>query len=180
MKILDKQLLKSINNEAKLTPELFIEAANIIANDIEKIVSENRIDKNDIQMIGVARGGLPLMVAVSHRTGIRCCSSVQFQMNKSDNKNDYGETHYINGEINKDKKYYFVFEDIIYKGNTINLLFNMLGKQKDKVLSIYSLVIDKNFKRDKVFKYDEDLIKPCYQITADDWVYFFWEKGYIK
>lgn len=180
MKFLTKQLLDSVNNEAKLTPELFIEAANLIAEDIEKIISEKNIDKNDIQLIGVARGGLPLMVAVSHRTGIRCCTSIQFQMNKSDNKNDYGKTHYINGEASVDKKYYFVFEDIIYKGNTINLLFDMLGKDNKKVLSIYSLVTDFNFEKDKVFKYDEDLIKTCYQITADDWTYFFWEKGYTK
>lgn len=180
MIFLTETILTSINNEAMLTPELFLEAANIIANDIEKVIDEKNIDKKDIQMIGIARGGIPLMVAVSHRTGVRYCSSIQFQMNKSDNKNDYGKTQYINGEIDSDKKYYFVFEDIIYKGNTINLLFDMLSEKNKKILSVYSLVSDYNFEKDKAFKYDTNIIKTCYQITADDWVYFFWEKGFIR
>ncbi len=175
---LTNEYLPSENKEAKLTPEKYITACNLVASDIEKILKEKNIDVEDVLMVGVARGGLPLMVGVSHRTGIRNCTSVQIKMNKSDNKNDYGKAHILNGQVDKNKKYYFVFEDIIYKGQSVNLLMDTLGVDAEKVLGIYTLVVDDNFEATHVFNYDLNLIKTCYKLHQDHWTYFYWEKGY--
>lgn len=171
--------LNTLNRETFLTPEMYINACDAIAEDIKQIVLNMNIDINEIGLLGIARGGLPLMVGVSHRTGIRDCFSIQIKMNKSDNKDDYGIAHYINGNISI-KKYYFIFEDIIYKGQSINLLMNILNNKANDVLGIYSIVQDSGFAENNVFSYNQSLVKSSYLLPKDDWVYFFWEKGYKK
>lgn len=176
---MEMKKLNTINREAFLTPEMYIASCDEIAEEISDIITTMNIDIDEIGLIGIARGGLPLMVGVSHRTGIRDCSSIQIKMNKSDNKDDYGIAHYINGNISA-KKYYFVFEDIIYKGQSINILMNSIKNKANDVLGIFSIVQDSGFKENNVFTYNQSIVKSSYLLPKDEWTYFFWEKGYKK
>lgn len=178
MLLLTNEYLREYNNECRLSLEAYLNACDIVSNNILELLQEKQIDKDDVLLIGVARGGLPLLVGVSHRTGIRNISTIQVKMNKSDNKDDYGKAEILNFNYDNLKKYYIVFEDIIYKGQSVNLILDSLKEERKKVLSIYSLVIDEDFLNTHVFKYDLNLIKPCYRIKKDSWTYFFWEKGY--
>lgn len=178
MLFLTNEYLDECNNECKLSPEKYLNACDIVSNNILELLQEKQINKDDVLLIGVARGGLPLMVGVSHRTGIRNIATIQVKMNKSDNKDDYGKAEILNFNYDNSKKYYIIFEDIIYKGQSVNLILNLLKEEAKKVLSIYSLVIDENFLNTRVFNYDLNLIKPCYRIKKDSWTYFFWERGY--
>ena len=60
------------------------------------------------------------------------------------------------------------------KGLTAASLGRILKQRGKEVLGVYSLIIDKGFKEIEIPNNDVD-IKYAYEITEDDWVYFFWE-----
>ena len=122
----------------------------------------------------MARGGLPLLVTLSHMLGVRQISIIQTQMSNSDNCHDYGKFRYMSDNIDESKKKCILFEDIIYKGTTTNGVIDILKSRGKEVLSVYSLIIDENFKNIDISNNDV-AIKYAYEITADDWVYFYWE-----
>ena len=65
------------NIKIKFGEKDFLKAVDLISKDIEKKYLANN---KKIGLIGLARGGLPLLVAVSHRTGIRKIKVVQIKM----------------------------------------------------------------------------------------------------
>ena len=161
------------NSEYKLNEEKFIEAVDIISNDIKE-----KYDLNDetIGLLGVARGGLPLLVAVSHKLGKRNISIIQLQMNNSDKKYDYGKVKYISSMINEDVKKVIVFEDIIYKGQSSNYAVDILKERGKEVIGIYTIAVDEGLKEIEIDKDRE--INYVYEIKRDCWIYFLWEKEY--
>ena len=118
------------------------------------------------------------MAGVSHFSGLRNVSSLQVQMNKSDERADYGEAFLLSKDFDISYDNYIIFEDIIYKGKSINKAVQLLKQKNKNVLAIYSLVIDENYITDTVFEYDDIPVKYVYEVHKDDWVYFPWEKGY--
>lgn len=165
------KMLESKEKIVKFDYEHYIDACKKISNDIKKNYD---INNNDIELIGMARGGLPLLVTLSHMLGIRQISIIQTQMSNSDNCHDYGKFRYMSDNIDKSKKKCILFEDIIYKGTTTNGVIDILKSRGKEVLSVYSLIIDENFKNIDISNNDV-AIKYAYEITADDWVYFYWE-----
>lgn len=163
--------LKSNNKEIKFTYSYYMDACKSIAEDIKKNYD---LSNDDIELIGIARGGLPMLVTLSHLLGIRRVSIIQTQMSNSDNCHDYGQFRYISDNIDDKKKKCILFEDIIYKGVTTNGVVDLLRKRDKEVLGVYSLIIDENFKYLSIGN-DDLNIKYVYEISADDWVYFFWE-----
>ncbi len=162
---------KSNNKVIKFDYDYYIEACKKIADDIQK----NYDIKNDnIELIGMARGGLPMLVTLSHMLEIRKISMIQTQMSNSDNCHDYGKFRYMSDNISSDKTKCILLEDIIYKGITTNGVIDILKARGKDILCTYSLIIDENFKDIKISNNDID-IKYVYEIAADDWVYFFWE-----
>ena len=75
------------NIKIKFGEKDFLKAVDLISKDIEKKYLANN---KKIGLIGLARGGLPLLVAVSHRTGIRKINVVQIKMTESNERWDYG------------------------------------------------------------------------------------------
>ena len=163
--------LKSNNKVIKFDYDHYIKACKAVAEDIK---ANYDLFSDDIEIIGLARGGLPMLVTLSHMIGIRKVSMIQSQMSNSDNCHDYGDYRYISDNISTKKTKCILFEDIIYKGKTTNGALDILKKRGKDVLAVYSLVIDEGFKKIKIENNDVD-IKYAYEITEDDWVYFFWE-----
>lgn len=166
----DNKKLKSENKIIKFNYESYIDACKDIAEDIKK----NYDLTENVELIGMARGGLPMLVTLSHMLGIRKISMIQTQMSNSDNCHDYGKLRYISDNISEDKKKCILLEDIIYKGTTTNGVIDILKERNKEILGVYALIIDEGFKNIEISNNDIE-IKYAYEINADDWVYFFWE-----
>lgn len=171
----NNQILISNNKVIKFDYNLYIEACEKIANDIKNKYQ----DLEEIEIIGMARGGLPMLVTLSHLLGIRKVSMIQTQMSNSDNCHDYGEFRYMSDNIDDSKKKCILFEDIIYKGKTTNGVVDILKKRGKEILDVYSLIADVGF-RDIVIDNNDVNINYVYEIEKDDWVYFFWETNLNK
>lgn len=167
--------IKSTNKEVNFTYDLYMDACIKIAEDIKK---NYKID-DDIELVGIARGGLPMLVTLSHLLGIRRISIIQTKMSNSDDCHDYGKFRYVSDNISSDIKKCILFEDIIYKGVTTDGVVNILKERNKNVLAVYSLIIDEGFKKIKISNGDLN-IKYVYEINQDDWVYFFWETDLRK
>lgn len=166
-----KKKLYSNNKIVKFDYELYIDACKKMAEDIKK---KYDLSNGDIELIGMARGGLPMLVTLSHMLGIRKISIIQTQMSNSDSCHDYGKFRYMSDNISKDKTKCILLEDIIYKGTTTNGVVDILKQKNKKILGVYSLIIDEGFKDIEINNKDID-INYVYEINADDWVYFYWE-----
>lgn len=163
--------LNSKNKVVKFDYDHYIDACKKMAEDIKKNYD---LSNNDVELIGMARGGLPMLVTLSHMLGIRQISIIQTQMSNSDNCHDYGKFRYMSDNISKDKTKCILLEDIIYKGTTTNGIIDILKQKSKEILGVYSLIIDEGFKNIDIN--DKNInIKYVYEINADDWVYFYWE-----
>lgn len=129
--------------------------------------------------MGLLGGGLPLLVAVSHKTGIRKINVVQIKMTESNERWDYGKPEWVNGFIDENIDEFIIFEDMVSHGRSVNLLVNELTKMNKKVLAIYTLFMNNDMKE---LSLDNEYMDINYLnlITQKQWVYFFWEKGYIE
>ena len=163
------------NIKIKFGEKDFLKAVDLISKDIEKKYLANN---KKIGLIGLARGGLPLLVAVSHRTGIRKINVVQIKMTESNERWDYGKPEWVDGFIDKNIDDFIIFEDMVSHGRSINLLVNELTKQNKKVLAIYTLFMNNDMFNLKIDNEHRD-INYVNLITQQQWVYFFWESGYI-
>ena len=171
---------KKVNNgdpniKIKFDEKSFLEAVELISNDI---LEKYALKDKKIGLIGLARGGLPLLVAVSHRTGIREINVVQIKMTQSNEKWDYGIPEFVNGYINEDIDEFIIFEDMVSHGRSVNLLVNKLTEKNKKVLAIYTLFLNEDMKN---LSLDNEYMDIVYvnMISQKQWVYFFWEKGYL-
>ncbi len=167
----EKQLLLSKDKIVKFDYEHYIDACKIMA---EEIKNNYDLENDDIELIGMARGGLPMLVTLSHMLGVRRVSMIQTQMSNSDNCHDYGKFRYMSDNIDNSREKCILLEDIIYKGTTTNGVIDILKERGKEVVGVYSLIIDKGFKNIEISNNEVD-IKYVYEINEDDWVYFFWE-----
>lgn len=171
----NKKYLSNIYENKKIvfTENNFLESISLICKDInEKYDLKNK----NIGLIGIARGALPLLTAVSHYLDIRNISIIQIQMTNTDNIKDYGETRLINKMIQDNITDFILLEDIVSHGRCSNFVINYLKSLGKNVLSVYSLVMN-DFFEDKSYDVDTD-INYVYLITDQQWVHFTWEKDY--
>ena len=164
-------VLKSHNKITKLDYDKYMDACKIIAEDIKL---KYDLENDNIELIGMARGGLPMLVTLSHLLNIRKVSMIQTQMSNSDNCHDYGKFRYLSDNIDDKKTKCILLEDIIYKGTTTDGVIDILKKRKKEILEVYSIIIDEGFK-DIIIRNNDININYVYEITPNDWVYFFWE-----
>ena len=162
------------NIKIKFNESDFLEAVELITKDIQKKYLK---DDKKIGLLGIARGGLPLLVAVSHSTGIREINVVQVEMTKSDNRWDYGEPSINWSVIDDSIDEFILFEDMVSHARSINVVIDMLKKKGKKVLSVYSLFMNNDMFSIEDKHPDVD-INYVNLICQKQWVYFFWEVGY--
>lgn len=176
-KCLKKDILINEGDTSKkirFDENMFLDAVKVIADDIMKSYD---LKSKQIGLIGIARGALPLLVALSHELEIRSVSVIQVQMTNSNKKYDYGLAKIVNGYIDDYFNEYIVLEDMISHGRSVNLVVNELTEKNKKVLAIYSLFMNRDMKKLKLDNECMD-IKYVYLTRQEQWVYFFWEKGY--
>ena len=160
----------------KFDEKMFLESVDLIAADIKKNYD---LKKKKIGLIGVARGALPILVALSHKLDIREIGVVQIQMTNSNNRWDYGDAKWINGFIPDGFDEYIVLEDMVSHGRSVNLLVNKMVEMNKKIAAIYTLFMNKDMKDLKLDNEYMD-IKYVNMTCQQQWVYFFWEEGYKK
>lgn len=158
----------------KFDEKMFLDAVVKIANDIRENYDLNN---KKIGLIGIARGALPLLVALSHELDIRDISVVQIKMTNSNERWDYGDVTWKNGYIDDNFDEYIILEDMVSHGRSVNLLVNELTKMNKKVAAIYTLFMNEDMKNLKLENEYMD-IKYVNLICQKQWVYYFWEKGY--
>ena len=170
----DYSLLTRCNEDSILFDEdLFIYSVSKISEDIKKSLDMNK----KIGLVGIARGALPLLVAVSHELGIRNVNVFQVVMSKSDDEFDFGEAKVCDGYVDENCDCYIIFEDTISKGRSVNLLLEEFLKKKLKVYSVYSLFVKEEFIKSGKLLADTDM-RYVFPFKNEEWVYFFWEKKY--
>ena len=170
----DKYLSDIIDDKRIIfSEEDFLKAVELISEDIKL---KYDLGNKKIGLLGIARGALPLLTAVSHYLDIRNVSIIQIQMTNTDKIKDYGDTRFINKMIEADVTDFILFEDIVSHGRCSNFAINYLKEQGKNVVSVYSLVMNDYF-IDKDYDIDTD-VNYVYLINDNQWVHFVWEKDY--
>ena len=146
---------------------MYMNACKEIANDIMK-----KYDLTDPKLgfLGIARGGLPLLVTVSQLLGFRNISFIQCKMTNSDKPYDYGDFSVISEYIEPNKTKFIVFDDIFYTGKTSYGVMNHLKEMNIEVKDLYALVLDESFQNDNPLI----TFSAGYESKKDSWVHFFW------
>ena len=168
--------LNSTNKDLVFGYDYYMDACNKIA---ESIKSKYDLKKENIGLLGVARGGLPMLATLSHLLDIREVSMIQLQMSDSDECHTYGDVRIISETILDKYDKFIILEDIIFKGLSSGEVVNILKRKNKKVVDLYSLIIDEGF-LDIQFPHTDIDINYVYTIDKDDWVYFYWEKDTRK
>ena len=155
------------NDENAFNYDMYINACKEIANDIKK-----KYDLSDpnLGFLGIARGGLPILVTVSQLLEFRHISFIQCKMTNSDKPYDYGDFSIISEYIEPNKKRFIVFDDILYKGKTSYGVIEHLNQMNIQVADVYTLVVDNSFKNDT----PSITFSAGYESKKDSWVHFFW------
>ena len=149
------------------TYDMYMDACKKIAENIKK-----KYDLSDpsLGFIGIARGGLPLLVTVSQLLEFRHVSFIQCKMTNSDQPYDYGDFSIISEYIEPGKTKFIVFDDILYSGKTSYGVIDYLNKKNIKVEDVYALVADKSFQNDN----PDITFQAGFESKKDSWVHFFW------
>ncbi len=168
MKLLSQEKI-GFNNDKfeQLSWDKFEKLSNIIVNDI----ISNNFHLEKVSLLGIARGALPLLSYVSHHIKIRDLSIIQLKMTNSDKPFDYGTASILFKAIRNDFDKFIIFEDIIFKGQTIQLVQDEIHKENKEIIAIYSLVADQAYKND----YIKVPIRTAAIIKKNNWVKFPWE-----
>lgn len=162
------------SKKIKIDEIMFLKSVKLIAEDIS---SKYSLEDRRIGLIGIARGAMPLLTAVSHYLKIRDVSIMQVQMTNSDDVKDYGTVHLINEMLDPQVEHYIVLEDIVSHGRCSNFAINRLLSKGKKVDAVYSIVMNEYFEEHE-YDYSVD-VNYVYLINDKQWVYFLWEKGYL-
>lgn len=155
-------------NENVFDYDMYMSACEAISNDIK---SKYNFKNKKIGLLGIARGGLPLLTTVSQFLGIRHISFIQCKMTNSDTLHDYGEFSIISEYLEPGIEEFILFDDILYKGKTTNGVIKHLREKNINVKNVYTLVADEKFKNitPNGINYNSG-----YECKADSWVHFFW------
>lgn len=168
--LLNEKKILSNNMKINFTYDLFMESMISICSDIKVKYGDYLLE---IGIIGIARGGLPMVVTASHILDKREISMIQMKMSNSNSCHDYGEVKYLNDNLNGKFKKYIIFEDIVYKGKTTDAVIDNLKNRGIDVIAVYTLIIDEGFKE---LCNNEVELNYCYTILEDAWTFFLWEK----
>jgi hypoxanthine-guanine phosphoribosyltransferase len=168
MKLLSKEKIGFSNDKfEKLSWDKFEKLSNIIVNDI--FISNFHLEK--VSLLGIARGALPLLSYVSHHTKIRDLSICQLKMTNSDKPFDYGTSSILLKAIRNDFDKFILFEDIIFRGQTIKLVQDELYKENKAILAIYSLLVDESYEN----QFITAQVRSAALVKQNHWVKFPWE-----
>lgn len=134
------------------------------------------IKPKETSLLGMARGALPFLTKMSHLMGIRDISMVHSELTLSDKPHDRGkDAAILLDAVRSDKSDFILFEDIIHTGKSIKTAIDLLKSQNKNIAAIVSLVLTYDFDPRYLDCGDVPIIG-IYQIPADGWIEFPWEK----
>lgn len=154
-------------DDNKFNYDMYMNACQEIVKDIKK-----KYDLSDpnLGFLGIARGGLPLLVTVSQLLNFRNISIIQCKMTNSDTPYDYGNFSILSEHIEPNKKQFILFDDIVYKGVTTYGVINHLKEKNIEIKDVYALVADKSFENDNPLI----TFSAGYESKKDSWIHFLW------
>jgi|GEM_PF-6784963 len=167
---------KLLNNgdetiKIKINENDFLLAVKLIGDDILK-----KYNPNEIVLLGIARGALPLLTAISHYINSRDVAIIQVKMTNTDKRKDYGVTEVVGEMLKKENTKYILLEDIVSYGRSSKAAVKYIESRESQVLEIYSIVMNNKFNE---IKFNNKIQNNyVYLINDKQWVYFFWENGY--
>jgi orotate phosphoribosyltransferase len=173
-KITNFKKLYSDNGKIVFDYDMYMGAIEAISTDI---LNSKALSSEEVGLVGIARGALPMLTSVSHFTGKRRVSVIQNKMTNSDNCYDYGKVVNLSINLSDEFKKYILLEDIVYRGQTIGEAVRIIESIGSEVEAIYSLVADENAARYSKLNIP---VKYCYDLEADQWVHFLWETNINK
>jgi len=157
------------NNMESLDWQRFELLAKYIVDDI---MTCKYLNMSEIGLMAIARGGLTLTSFVSHHIDKRDISFMQVKMTNSDIPYDYGATEIVLSAFSEAFDNFLILDDIIYHGNTIDIVKKEFKRRGKRIVSIYSLSIDESYE-------NKDLKIPISSasiVKNDSWVKFPWEQ----
>ncbi len=165
----EDKLLNEGNPEIKIYygEDIFLDDCEIISNDIIR-----RFSGNKYGLVGIARGGLPMLTVLSDRLNIKRCDVVQIN-NDNPNKIDL-----LYETLNSDILEYIIFIDIIYEDSIIKYIVDELIKRGKKILAIYALVL-KTKRNNKKINNEHIDIYYLNKINDKQIISFMWENSYL-
>jgi hypoxanthine phosphoribosyltransferase len=141
MILLEESQLEIKNNKTYMSWADFDRIADKFAAEIRKLNPSNKAC-----LLGIARGGLPILTVMSHKTGIRNLSVLHLQITNSEASYDYGNIRLVLDALRHDCDEYIILEDIIETGQTLSFIIKHLTEQNKKIRAVFSLVIREGFK----------------------------------
>lgn len=101
---------------------------------------------------------------------------IHSELTLSDKPHDRGkDATIVIDAIRKDKSNFILFEDIIHTGKSIKTAIDLLKSKNKNIVAIVSLVLTSDFDLKYLDCADVPIIG-IYQIPADGWIEFPWEK----
>ena len=171
-----KVLLKDdilCDNDNFFDYNMYMSACKEIAKDIK---AKYDLTDPNLGFLGIARGGLPLLVTISQLLNYRHISFIQCQMTNSDEPHDYGDFHLISEYIEPGKSKFILFDDILYKGKTSYGVINHLKPMNIEIEDVYALVVDESFRNNN----PSISFNGGYESKKDSWIHFFWVEDIRK
>ncbi len=142
--------------------------------EISKYIDENFKGKN-IGLLGVARGGLPVLTRISHLQKNKNIAVVHVMI--TDENDVYNESNDANiySEFYKDGiDDYIILEDIIITGKSTEIVARRLKEMNKNVCAICSLCRAMDFEN-KYFTENNIPLMTCHKTDRNDWIEFPWE-----
>jgi len=149
----------------------FDDACAAVADFVQSVAPNT----SDLSLLGMARGALPMLVKLSHLTGVRDISIVHSELTRSENPHDYADAARVAFEyLRENKRDFIVLEDIIVSGRSINTAIDLLKSKHKNIVGIATLVVPADFSPDSLSVRDVPIFA-AYQIPAGAWIDFPWE-----
>lgn len=120
-------------------------------------------DHSKIGLLGICRGGLPLLTVVANFLGIKDVYTISVD----------SETNTVVNSNLGEKQYYIAFEDVVSSGATIRAVGDFLRHRHAELLEVYCIFRD----TDVELCTGIDIYPQKYKLSSQ-WVYFPWEKGF--
>jgi len=141
------------------------------------LLDENHYQKEDIMLVGIARGGLPMLTCISHLSGIKNTLTIHMRMTNSDQPFDYGTVKCLLEFPKFNEKNVIIFDDVLYKGNTFNYVYSLMEKIQKRVILYSTLVKDESL---NILNHIQVPYYSSYIIKSESWIYFPWELENVK
>lgn len=153
------------------TKEISWEEFQTLAKGLVKKIEKNYYDWSKYGILGISRGGLPLLTFVANQLGVHDVYTAKVQATNSDKAGDLSkETQVLHADLG-DKQRFIVLDDVISTGKSISRLFTYMLKRNCNLEKAFCLYGDEDVERQTGVEIETEKWK-----KRDEWTIFPWEK----